>query len=115
MSESFKITWKRDPDAKRPEEVYGGSREEAISKYLADEGLDPDSVSISLPKRRLSKSYGLYTVCQLVVENPELAIAIYKIGERGINKIVFEEGDLERLKEDLDERWDPENPSENDS
>jgi hypothetical protein len=107
MSDHYEIKWKRDPDAQRPEDIHGGTREEAVRKMLEEEGINTDSVSINIPQRRhLSKSYGLYTVCELVIENPAEAALVAKWGKDKVNEIIFEEDGREKLKQNIDEEWE---------
>ena len=76
---------------------------------MDEKGIDTDSVSVEVPQRRhLSKSYGLYTVCEFVIDNPAEAYLIYTFGKEKANEIIFGKEGLEKLKEDLDEEWEDE-------
>ena len=76
-----RITWKRRSHAPTPEQEYGDERvlrQEAVESLLQDAGIDPGEYEYVNPPRRLGGATGaFFTVCELVIENPEWAAFAY--------------------------------------
>lgn len=77
----YRLKWRRESNAPRPEDQYDGDlRQDAVEQLLAEfDGVNLDDVEYVQPPRHLSGDPGpLIHVCELVVENAVDYYLLYK-------------------------------------
>lgn len=100
----IRITWRRRSSAPTPEEQYENeslSRQKAVETVLQDAGIDPDTYEYVHPPRHLSgTTSAFFTVCELVIENPEWAALVYwYLKQNDANDLVADD-EIEKLAEE---------------
>ncbi len=105
------ITWRRRSNALTPEEEYGDeplSRQKAVEAALREAGIDPDAYEYVHPPRLLTGTTGaFFTVCELVIENPEWAALVYwYLNQNDDNEVRIDEEIEELAEEQLEEKLD---------